>query len=41
MVPIFINDPKSLPRNPPDWMVLQICTFGSFKLVDELLLRVL
>ena len=39
----FINGPANLlkndPRNPPDWIILDIWTLESFKSVDILLLN--
>ena len=33
--PVFSNDPKSLPRNPPNPTILESWFFGSFILADE------
>ena len=39
----FINGPANLlnndPKNPPDWIILEIWALESFKLVDILLLN--
>ena len=39
----FINEPANLlnndPKNPPDWIILEIWALGSFKSVDILLLN--
>ena len=40
----FISGPASLlnndPKNPPDWIILEICALESFKSVEILLLKV-
>ena len=33
--PVFSNGPISLPRNPPDWIILEIWALGSFKSVES------
>ena len=39
----FINGPANLlnndPKNPPDWIILEVCALESFKSVDILLLK--
>ena len=30
----FFNGPTSLPKNPPDYINLDICVFNNFKLTD-------
>ena len=37
----FANVPRSLPRNHPDYTILEIRVFGSFILADELFAKVL
>ena len=32
----FINDPKILPRNPPDCTILDNLVFDNFTLADEI-----
>ena len=42
-IAVFINGPANLvnndPKNPPDWVILEIGTLESFKSVDILLLK--
>ena len=35
----FINDPRILPRNPPDSIIAYICVFNDFQVADELFAR--
>ena len=37
--PIFNNGLPSLPRNLPDWTILDICDFDNFTPADELLAK--
>ena len=37
--PSFINVPRSLQKDPPDCMILEICVFDHFILADELFVR--
>ena len=39
--PIFINGPRSLPRNPPNCIFLEIWVFDSFMLVNKLFAKTL
>ena len=33
--PVFINGPRSLPRNPPDYIILDIWVFDNLISVDK------
>ena len=35
--PLFVNVPRILPRNPPDWIILDNWVFDSLISADELL----
>ena len=39
--PVFSNDPKSLPKNPPDCLILYNWVFDNFILADELFAKAL
>ena len=39
--PTFCNGPGSLPRNPPDCIILDSCIFENFMLVDDLFSKAL
>ena len=39
--PGFSNDPKSLPKNPPDYPILCNCVFDNFILADDLFAKAL
>ena len=32
--PVFSNGPSNLPRNPPDWIILEIWALENFKSVE-------
>ena len=32
----FLNGPRGLPKNLPDSIILEVCVFGNFFVVDEL-----
>ena len=34
--PVFSNGPSNLPKNPPDWIILEIWALESFKSVGIL-----
>ena len=37
--PVFDNRPSNLPKNPPDWTILEVSALQSFKSIDILLLN--
>ena len=39
--PVFINGPKTLPKNPPDFPILYKWVFDSFILAEELFAKAL
>ena len=39
--PVLVNGPKSLPKNPPDCIILDNCAFDNLILVDVCLAKVL
>ena len=39
--PIFNNEPRSLPKNPSDYIILDNCVFDSIVPVDELFAKAL